>query len=395
MISRYLLLILALIVGGIAAFQLRADTGYVLLTFRGYRVETSLLGLIAFVSAAYLLLYYGLSLLLAGLRLPSTFRRNFERRKTEAARLSFELGISRLFEGRWRRAEIELVRRAADHHGGHLNYLAAARAAQRIGAPDRRDHYLALVAERAPRQKLVLLLTQAELQRERGEWAAVRDSALAMRALEPTHLYALELVAESLAALGDHAGLRTLLAEPLAVKALTKARWQALMLSSSLALMQQEVERADLAGLKRIWTDTPERIQASPDAARCYAQALARLNADHDARSFIEAHVAQKFDEPLVRQYGALHADDSVAQLAVLERWLQLHGEKPALLATAGAVCAKNRLWGRAASYLEAVVQVAPSPAAHLALAQLAEHTQQPEVAAQHYKRGLKLLDGS
>jgi HemY protein len=60
------------------------------------------------------------------------------------------------------------VRYSADHHAQHLNYLAAARAAQRLGAGDRRDHYLRLAAQSAPEMEFATLLTQAELQRERG-----------------------------------------------------------------------------------------------------------------------------------------------------------------------------------------------------------------------------------
>lgn len=392
MIGRYLLLLLALTAGAVAAFQLKPDTGYVLLSFRGITLETSLLGLICGVAAFFLVIYYALSLLSAGLQLPSTFRRNYERRKAEAARLSFEYGISRLFEGRWHRAEIELVRRAADHHAGHLNYLAAARAAQRIGAPERRDRYLQLVAERAPRQKFVLLLTQAELQRERGEWAAVRTSAEQLRQLEPQHAYALELLAESLQALGDHAALRRLLADAASTAALPRAQWQALAVESTEALLAAAVAKADLAELKSLWAATPAVVRQQASAARRYAAGLARLNADADARAFIEAHLTDAWDETLVRAYGSLHTEDPVAQLAVLERWLQLHGEKPALLETAGAVCAKNRLWGRARSYLEAVLTVAPTPAAYLELARLAERSSEPAEAALLYKQGLELL---
>src|SRR3546814_1983052 len=80
-------------------------------------------------------------------------QRLLARRRAEKAQESFETGLLRLLEGNWKRAEIELVRRAADHHAGHLNYLAAARAAQRPGAGDRRDHYLKLASEIAPEMR--------------------------------------------------------------------------------------------------------------------------------------------------------------------------------------------------------------------------------------------------
>lgn len=394
MIVFYLILVLALVAGGVAALQLGAETGYVLLSYGPWVVETSLLGLVVAVAAFFLAIYYGLKLIGFSVSLPRRWRSSLEQRRADGARESFERGLLRLFEGHWKRAEVELVRRAADHHAGHLNYLAAARAAQRVGAGERRDRYLALVRERAPQLEFAILLTQAELQRERGEFALVRDTALQLRQKEPTHPYALELLAESHDELAEWASLRALLAEPGAAKAMGLARWRELSERAAEALLRAAVAAAELDSLKAVWSATPAEIQALAEPARAYAAGLARLNADAEARAFIEARLESAWDETLVRLYGPLHTEDPVAQLAVLERWLQLHGEQPALLETAGRVCLKNRLWGKARSYLEAVVQVAPTPAAYLELAKLCELTQAKAEADQHYRRGLEIATG-
>ena len=391
MLGFYLVLVLALLAGGFAALQLGAESGYVLLSYRSWVVETSLLGFAAAVALFFLSIYYGLKLVGFSFSLPT---RSTARRHADAARDSFERGLLRLFEGQWKRAEVELVRRAADHHAGHLNYLAAARAAQRVGAGERRDRYLALVREQAPHLEFATLLTQAELQRERGEFALVRDTAAQLRAREPRHAYALELLAESHDELGEWASLRALLATPGATKALGLLRWRELSSRSTRALLQAAVAAARLDELKAVWTATAPEVRALPEPARDYAAGLARLNADAEARAFIEARLEQTYDEILARLYGPLHTEDTVAQLAVLERWLQQYGEQPALLETAGAVCLKNRLWGKARSYLEAVLRVEPTPQAHLELARLCERTQAPAEAEQHYRRGLELATG-
>ena len=140
-----------------------------------------------------------------------------------------------------------------------------------------------------------------------------------------------------------------------------------------------------------MWEATPADTRTVAEVAREYATGLARLNADAEARSFIEQQLAKRWDDGLVRLYGPLFCEDPVAQLATLERWLQEHGEKVALLETAGQVCLKNRLWGKAKSYLEAVTAPAPTPSAYLELARLCELTQLPLEAQAHYKRGLEL----
>ncbi len=391
MLVFFFVLALALGVGVFVAFQLRAETGYVLVSYGQWVLETSLLGFIAAVLAVVLSVFYGLKLIRFGVALPGRWKSHHERRKADAAQLSFERGLLRLFEGQWKRAEVELVRRASDHHAQHLNYLAAARAAQRVGAPERRDTYLQKVRELAPKLDFALLLTQAELQRERGEFALLRDTAMSLRQKDGQHGYAMELLAESHAELGEWAGLRALLAETPSRKALTLARWRELSMQAAIELLRAAVQAADLAELKAVWEATPADVRSIAEVAREYAAGLARLNADGDARGFIEQQLAQRWDAVLVKLYGPLHTEDPVAQLATLERWLQEHGEQPALLETAGQVCLKNKLWGKARSYLEAVIATAPTPGAYLELARLCELTQQPQEAQGFYKAGLEL----
>lgn len=391
MLAFFTVLALALGVGVFAAFQLRNETGYVLVSYGHWVLETSLLGFVAAVLALVLGVFYGLKLIRLGVALPGRWRSHHERRKADAAQLSFERGLLRLFEGQWKRAEVELVRRASDHHAQHLNYLAAARAAQRVGAPERRDAYLQKVRELAPKLDFALLLTQAELQRERGEFALLRDTARALREKDGQHGYALELLAESHAELGEWAGLRAVLAEAHSRKALTPARWRELAMLAAIELLRAAVQAADLAELKAVWEGTPVDVRALAEVSRDYAAGLARLNADAEARGFIEQQLAQRWDAVLVKLYGPLHTEDPIAQLAMLERWLQEHGEQPALLETAGQVCLKNKLWGKARSYLEAVIDTAPTPGAYLELARLCELTQQPAEAQGFYKAGLEL----
>lgn len=391
MLPFFFVLALALGVGVFAAFQLRAETGYVLVSYGPWVLETSLLGFIAAVVFVVLAVFYGFKLIRAGVALPSRWKSHHDRRKADAAQLSFERGLLRLFEGQWKRAEVELVRRASDHHAQHLNYLAAARAAQRVGAPERRDAYLQRVREIAPKLDFALLLTQAELQRERGEFALLRDTARALRQKDGQHAYAMELLAESHAELGEWAGLRALLAESSARKALTEARWRELSTQAAIELLRAAIHAARLSELKAVWEATPADVCAVPEVTREYATGLARLNADAEARAFIESQLAKRWDDVLVRLYGPLYSEDPIAQLATLERWLQEHGEKTALLETAGQVCLKNKLWGKARSYLEAVIATAPTPGAYLELARLCEMTQAPQEAQAYYKAGLEL----
>ena len=391
MIRSWLLILLALAAGAAVAFYLRADTGYVLIHYRGWTVETSVLALVALAVLATPLSLYALRALIGLLRLPALMLMLSERRRAERARDSFEAGLLKLLEGHWQRAEIELVRRAADHRASHLNYLAAARAAQRLGAAERRDHYLELAARNAPELAFATGLTQAELQRERGEYGLAKTTALKLREADPQHPYPIELLAESHFALGEWAELHGLLTLTEKLNAPPPARRRELLQRALFERMRASVSDARLDALKQLWQQTPPSLRQDASLRLEYIGGLARLNAHAEASALISETLSREWDSGLANLYGQLHADDPLGQLASIEQWLGQYGEKPELLITAGRACLANKLWGKARSYLEAVIRLSPTPAAYMELANLCEQTQNLEEAARLHRQGLEL----
>ncbi|MDB5987673.1 MAG: hypothetical protein JWR16_2726 [Nevskia sp.] len=388
---RYFLLVIAIFVAGAAVIVLlKPDAGYVLINYGHWVAETSLTVLVIGLALWYWLFYLAFKLFVLAIRLPGNLRERLDQRRNDRARNSFEAGLQSLFEGNWKRAEMELVRRASDHHAAHLNYIAAARAAQHQGAADRRDHYLQLAAQNKPELEFTTQLAQADLQRKRGEFEATRSSALALRARDPQHPFAVELLAESYLALGDWEPLRQLLISSAGVAALTPQRHEALLCRATVELMRIAVSDARLDRLKALW-DAAGAARQHIEVVREYARGLARLNADAQALALIAQTLAQQWDGELVLLYGDLHTVDPIAQLATVEQWLGRYGEKAELLQVAGRVCLRNKLWGKARSYLEAVLQSSPTPKAYLDLARLCQETQHPEDAAKFFRQGLEL----
>ncbi|MGQ0696917.1 MAG: heme biosynthesis protein HemY [Panacagrimonas sp.] len=391
MIRSWLLVWLALAAGAAVAYYLRADTGYVLIHYRGWSVETSVLALLALVLLGAPLTLYALRALLGLFRLPALLILIGGRRRAERARDSFESGLLKLLEGHWQQAEIELIRRAADHRASHLNYLAAARAAQRLGAADRRDHYLELAARDAPQLAFATGLTQAELQRERGEFGLAKATALKLHEAEPLQPYPVELLAECHYARGEWAELHGLLTRTEKLGAPPPERRRELLHRALRERLHAAVAEARLDALKQLWQQVPSGLKNDPVLRLEYASGLARLNAHAEASALIASALATQWDADLANLYGQLHAADPLGQLASIEQWLNQYGEKPELLITAGRACLANKLWGKARSYLEAVIRVNPSPAAYLELARLAEQTQNGDEAAKLHRQGLEL----
>jgi HemY protein len=61
------------------------------------------------------------------------------------------------------------------------------------------------------------------------------------------------------------------------------------------------------------------------------------------------------------------------------------------LLLALGRLCARQQLWGKAQSYLEASVALEPTYAAHLELAQLHERLEHADAARAHHRASLEL----
>lgn len=386
-----LLLLLALAAGAAAGLFLHDEAGYVLVSVGPWIVETSLLGFVVAVAAAVFAAIYGAKLAVLLLRLPARVKEAAASRRARRAQESFESGLEKLLQGQWAQAEVELVRRAADHRTPGLNYLLAARAAQRAGAPERRDHYLALAVSQPDMAPLAVELVRAELMFERRDLAAALPVLEALYRTHPRHPYVVELLAETYVRLPQWEPLRRLLATAEGPRALTPARYRELYGQALRQGLLKAGEAARLDALKPAWDATPPEFRARPEIRAAYLRGLARLGADNEVAAQVSQMLKQGWDPGLVEVYGELTGLDPVAQLATVEGWLNQHGEKPELLLAAGRVCTRNRLWGKARSYLDAALRVQPGADVYLALAKVCENAKQPEEAALFYRRGLEL----
>ncbi|HKX54139.1 MAG TPA: heme biosynthesis protein HemY, partial [Nitrosospira sp.] len=89
--------------------------------------------------------------------------------------------------------------------------------------------------------------------------------------------------------------------------------------------------------------------------------------------------------------YAECAGSDPLRQIERAEAWLEGHSNDASLLLALGKLCVNAELWGKAQSYLEASLSVKSGYAAHLALGQLNEKLEQPELARNHYGKGLEL----
>jgi HemY protein len=377
--------VLAVLLGAFAAHFLLADRGYVLVNFRGYVIEMSVPGLVLVLVLAYVLV----RALVAVAQAPRRWRAAREQRHLVRRDLDLTAGLTQLIEGNWARSE-RLLTHGLKHADAPLaNYLLAAHAAQLQGAADRRDQWLELAQGISPHGATSAQLTRAQLQLQAGEPAAAVATLQALTAENVDQPAAVALLARAYRALDDRAQLLTLLPR-LPRASLPPAERDEL---ARLAV-QGELARADLTAerLGEVWGMLPSELRAAPAVIAERARALARLQRSDEAERELKAALKRDWHPALVQAYGEVRGADPAKQLKQAETWLKTHSDDAALLLALARLSMANDLPGKARSYLESSLALAPLPDAYALYGRLLTQLGEDERALTAFRAGLGLI---
>ncbi|MBZ0104673.1 MAG: hypothetical protein K8H84_03490 [Sulfuricella denitrificans] len=119
------------------------NTGYVLLIYPPYRIELTLNLLLALLAAAFFIAYGLLRIGRHALRLPAHVRTFKQQRQQEKAHKAMIEAMRNFAAGHYAIAEKQAARALEMGEAQEVNALIAARCAHMLGAPGRRDAYLA------------------------------------------------------------------------------------------------------------------------------------------------------------------------------------------------------------------------------------------------------------
>ena len=380
-----LVIVLALIVGALAAHLVLADNGYVLINFRGYVVETS----VPILALLLLLGYVAVRLLVKVWRAPRHLGAAWARARVNYAGRQATKGYIALAEGRLARGERLLTRGARLSETPLLNYLAAARAAQMQGDRERRDGWLRMACEQEPAAEDAVLLTKAELELEDGQYPEALVSLNRVRERHPTHAQALKLLGELHYRRSEWQPLAALL--PLLrrrgnVPAAMLDEWSVDAYSNIMNSV-----RLDRTALDQVWDEVPRHLRREPRLTLTRAKALVACGSVEDAEVEMRRTLKEDWSEALIDLYGDLPAADPAAHLKRTEAWLKERPDDPALLLAAGRASVRHQLWGKARSYLEASLAIRPAPEAYRSLGQLMTRLGEAQSASRAFERGLAM----
>lgn len=383
-------IILVALLGVGLALVAREDTGYVLISMTPWVIEVSLTLFIAGLLASFFLTYYLVRFLVNSWGLSRRVHDWQQRRSALHARKSLNKGLLALAQRDWPKAEKLLLQNVEHSESPLLNYLAAASAAQEQGADVRRDQFLSRAHESMPGADVAVGLTQADLQLRHGQLEQALATLMHLRSLAPKHPHVLKLLMRLYSELHDWQSLHQLMPELRKRKVADEA-----MLDAVEANVYGELFNAitEQARLQQLWQDVPRRLRYDVTLVQAYVRGLLRFNADEIALTVLRDVLKKSWDHKLLRLYAKCKAVDVARQLSWAEQWSAQRGKDPVLLEVLGTLAVRNQLWGKARAWFEASIGQSPQPRTYRALGDLLERLEEPERAAECYRKGIRLID--
>jgi HemY protein len=369
------------------------NSGYVLIVAQPYRIELSLNLLVLLLLAIISMGYLGMRLIAFTARLPAELSEFRTRRRREKALEGTLDGLKAFFERRYAKAEksAAAVLKMEDAAAfGAINAIVAAHSAHGLRNYSRRDEFLAQAEASAPQEVALRLMTQAELllDEHRPEEALELLHHLPSGELR-RHAGALKLELEAQQDVGNWEVVLELLSQ-------LEQRDGA-----EISLIKQLRRRAHIENLrsrmlnpqalKEYWESLSPSEKKDGKVAAVAARAFSATGDCAMVHHLVEQGLESQWDSELAKLYAECVGSDPLRQIEHAEAWLEAHPGDAFLLLALGKLCVQAELWGKAQSYLEASLSVKAGYAAHLALGRLNEKLGQPELARNHYGKGLEL----
>jgi len=380
-----LLIVFVLAVG--LAMAGRYDPGYVVLVYPPWRLEITFISFVLLVTALIVGGVILLRLAVLTLNLPSIVREQRARRAARRRDENFVGGLRAYTELRFQDAEQALGQWQGDETRTGIARVLAARAAQEMRAPAQRMQHVREAGEQGA--ALAAQLFEAEACLEVKDASGALAALQAAKAVAPQHtgLLRLELRACQLTGQWDEVErLLDQLARSNALEPAVAAQLRRATYAENLG-RRSEDDRA----LLEYWKKVPAEYKADALVARAAARAFMARGGHDTALDVIEAALDREWDEALAELYGEVRGSRPGRQIEQAEKWLHARPRDAHLLLTLAQLCSVEQLWGKAQSYLEASLGIAPSMEAHVRMAELKTHNGQPSEACQHYQKALAL----
>lgn len=386
---RFLLAFFILLAAIVLGVQLNKDPGYVLIAIHHWTVETTLWIMILGLLLLFLIFHLFISLCHKISHTPGAISSWHSRRQAQKAQAITRQGLIEYSEGYWKKAKNHLIQALPNADTPLLNYLTAARAAQKMGDSQLRDDFLREAQQSMPEAKIAVELTQAQLQLANHQWEQALATLRHLQDIAPRHPYVLKLLMQLYQEVRDWPQLIALLPDLKRYHVIDQHEFESLQHNAYLQSLSDLTKQNQPEAVNSLFNSLPKSLAMDPDIVAEYVRFLFK-NHDYDtAKDLLRRSLRKDFQPQLIALYSALPGGES--QLDFAEGLLKKTPHSAALYLCLGQLCINQQLWGKAKHYLEQSIEIGPSPAAFMALGQLHEKLGDPILACASYKRGLEL----
>lgn len=368
------------------------NTGYVLVVLPPWRAQLSLNLLIVILLGTFLITYVLLRLVGKTLALPGRVGAFRDRRRKDRAGRAFREALRSLFEGRFAQAMKSAGSAFSAGESPAIAALVAARAAHAMHDDSRYRTWIGRAAQQGDESRTARLMTEAELAVEGRRFEEAASRLASLRELGHPSIAALRLSLRVASALAQWDEVIKVSRQLRKHKALTVEQAQPVLRRAHLERLKEM--RGDGDALAAYWKSIPTEELGDRRMVEKAVPYLTAAGQGAIARKTLERLLDDEWDSALARLYSHCANDDVVACLARAEAWLRKQPKDAGLLYSLGRLCVNAQLWGKAESYLEASLSLAPTVETHLALAGLLETVERPSEAQAHYRAAAKSSAG-
>jgi HemY protein len=374
LITIFIIIALTLVAAFVTPW-LKNDPGSVNIELMGYHVQMTFV--VAFALLVGLIFLFWLVVYI--LRMPKKALKNIS---TNRSRKAFAKGLLALSEGKWKIAEKQLLASSKNSLTPELSYMAAARAAIAQNKIEQAFNYLD-DAENSTDNPLTVDLTRCEL------WVKIGDNQKAMNLLNrilksyPNNPRALSLMAQASQNAGQWQRLREVL--PSIERLEIMPQEQTLILTQK--SIQQQLNGAESeTELQSIWQSLNKQQKSEYDYILAYSATGLKLGLNDQVARLTEKSLHKDFSEPLLSIWSQLNID-TVQKIKTAEKWLKKTPDNSELLKILGELCLRNKLWGKAQTYLQNSLDINASTATYKLMAQYFDSVGEPDNALEAYRQ--------
>ena len=368
---------------------LQRDPGYVLIMFQHWTIESSFWVAVLAIIVLLIMLQLGFSIIKNISRMPQYWQQWRATHRLSSAQAKTKRGLIEFSEGQWKTAKKHLIAAAANTDQPLVNYLTAAKAAEKLGDHHLRDHYLHLAQTAAPDATIAIELTQAQLQIDNQEWQEATATLDALQIIAPDHSYVLQLCLELYQATHNWTHLIAILPKLKPSKSLSAENIHAIKKKAYLALLHESLSQPNPEfDINQTIQTLPKDLKHDSDIIVCYARYLLNNHQDLQAEKYIRDGLKHAVNNGLLDLYSEIK--NEYTNIPFIESLIKQDAHSAVLHLCLGKLFFAKQVWGSAKTNLEKSLQIHPSMQAYHALGTLLEALDQQTEACHAYRLGLE-----